>query len=168
MASAQPPQAQQARQQTDFRRRTLLPSTLNNLRNATSSGLDLTSDEYLDKQEEELNRVVDQNVEQLVEGMKDLVALARIDPAHPPHPSASAHCAFTSSLKTQQMLRSAHALLGLANTLKLLHLFGDQQAGDEVRERRERELRDEIARLKQRASELAGEGADGLGAAAPL
>lgn len=79
MASASPAQAQQPRQ-TDVRRRTVLPSTLNNLRNTAASGLDLTSDEYLDKQEEELNRVVDQNVEQLVEGMKDLVALARVSP----------------------------------------------------------------------------------------
>lgn len=67
----------------------MLPSTLQNLRAGGSGGQgggggggpDLTSDEYLDRQEEELNRRVDVNVDQLVEGMKDLVSLAKVSPS---------------------------------------------------------------------------------------
>lgn len=73
--------------QTDFRRRTVLPSTLQNLRTTTSqtSALELTSDEYLDRVEEELNSVVDKETDSLVDGMRELVALARVRPSLPPH-----------------------------------------------------------------------------------
>ncbi|BGP43609.1 hypothetical protein JCM10450v2_007783 [Rhodotorula kratochvilovae] len=131
-----------APRQTDFRRRTVLPSTHHNLRTGTNThgdALDLPSDEYLDRIEEELNRRVDADAQSLVDGMRDLVALAR--------------------LKTEQMLRSAQSLLALAHTLKLLHLFGDGQAGEHARETRAGELTREIAALKQRVRELAGEGA---------
>lgn len=72
-----------AARQTDVRKRTILPQTLQNLRStASSSGqaeLDqLNSDEYLDKLEEELNRKVDGEVDGLVEGLKELIALARV------------------------------------------------------------------------------------------
>ncbi|GAA5870657.1 hypothetical protein JCM8547_005022 [Rhodosporidiobolus lusitaniae] len=164
MASSSPSTA--PRPQTDVRQRgrTVLPSTLSNLRtNAHRADADLSSDEYLDKVEEELNRRVDGDVEALVDGMRELVGLARIDPAHPPHPSTSAHNALSSRLRTEQMLRSAHSLLSLAHTLKLLHLFGDQEAGVKVREGREKELREEIEGLKRRAGELAGgEGGGGV------
>lgn len=55
------------------------------------------------------------------------------------------------------MLRSAQSLLALSHTLKLLHLFGDGHAGHAAREKRQDELVDDIARLKARARELAGE-----------
>jgi hypothetical protein len=75
--------------QTDVRKRTVLPTTLQNLRsndnnhNSQSGGgggeFDtLSSDAYLDKLEEELNRKVDGEVEGLVQGLKDLIALARV------------------------------------------------------------------------------------------
>jgi mediator of RNA polymerase II transcription subunit 22 len=74
--------------QTDVRKRTVLPTTLQNLRSTTSASgpgsssqaeLDqLNSEEYLNKLEEELNRKVDGEVEGLVEGLKELVALARV------------------------------------------------------------------------------------------
>ncbi|GAA6004628.1 uncharacterized protein JCM10292_005697 [Rhodotorula paludigena] len=155
--------------QTDFRRRTVLPSTLQNLRTTTSqtSALELTSDEYLDRVEEELNSVVDKETDSLVDGMRELVALARLDPARPPHPSASSHRALASQLRTEHMLRSAQSLLSLAHTLKLLHLFGDGQAGELAREKRDKELRDEIAQLKARARELAGHEVKLGGASAP-
>ncbi|GAA5821589.1 hypothetical protein JCM3770_005305 [Rhodotorula araucariae] len=151
-----------APRQTDFRRRTVLPSTHHNLRTATATGaagdaLELPSDEYLDRIEEELNRRVDLDTVALVDGLRDLVALARLDPTHPPHPSASAHRALASQLKTEQMLRAAQGLLALAHTLKLLHLFGDGQAGDLARDQREGDLAREIAALKARVAELAGE-----------
>ncbi|GAA5916489.1 hypothetical protein JCM6882_001737 [Rhodosporidiobolus microsporus] len=165
MASSPPPTSSMAKPpiQTDVRKRTVLPSTLQNLRlNSTSGGagrgeLDLTSDQYLDKIEEELNRRVDGDVEALVEGMRELVALARLPPPTQglPHPSHPSHLTLSSSLRTQSMLRSAHSLLSLAHTLKLLHLFGDAEAGVEGREAEERRLRGEIERLKGRATELA-------------
>lgn len=70
--------------QTDVRKRTVLPSTLQNMRGAGGGGQggagqgDLSSDEYLDRQEEELNRRVDVHVDQLVHGMQDLVGLAKV------------------------------------------------------------------------------------------
>jgi len=54
------------------------------------------------------------------------------------------------------MLRSAQSLLALAHTLKLLHLFGDGEAGHVAREAREKDLVADIERLKARVSELAG------------
>lgn len=70
--------------QSDVRKRTVLPNTLQNLRTTNSASsqsaqLDqLDSDAYLDKLEEELNRKVDGEVEGLVEGLKELIALARV------------------------------------------------------------------------------------------
>ncbi|GAA5956572.1 hypothetical protein JCM8115_000611 [Rhodotorula mucilaginosa] len=148
--------------QTDVRKRTVLPSTLQNMRGAGGGGQggagqgDLSSDEYLDRQEEELNRRVDVHVDQLVHGMQDLVGLAKFDPLNPPHPSASAHRSLAVELKTQQMLASAHSLLSLAHTLKLLHLFGDEAAVVQAQERASRQLEADIERLKARLDELAG------------
>lgn len=65
------------------------------------------------------------------------------------------------------MLGSAHSLLGLAHTLKLLHLFGDEEAGVQVQEKRSTELRSEIARLRARLQELASEPGTEPQAAAP-
>lgn len=150
--------------QTDVRKRTVLPSTLQNMRGAGGGGQgqgqgqgqgDLSSDEYLDRQEEELNRRVDVHVDQLVQGMHDLVSLAKFDPLNPPHPSASAHRSLAVELKTQQMLASAHSLLSLAHTLKLLHLFGDEAATVHAQERASRQLESDIERLKARLDELA-------------
>ena len=83
--SAPAPSAPSAapQRQTDVRKRTVLPTTLQNLRSTASSSsqaeLDLlNSDEYLDKLEEELNRKVDGEVDGLVEGLKELIALARV------------------------------------------------------------------------------------------
>lgn len=72
------------RPQSDVRKRTVLPTTLQNMRlqAATASGLDtdmmtkMTSDEYLDKIEEELNRKVDAETDVLVEGMSELVKMS--------------------------------------------------------------------------------------------
>ncbi|GAA5908883.1 hypothetical protein JCM8208_005608 [Rhodotorula glutinis] len=151
--------------QTDFRRRTVLPSTQRNLGQGAAPGLDLSSDEYLDRIEEELNRRVDTDTTSLVDGMRDLVGLSTLDPSNPPHPSASSHRALSSQLKTEHMLRSAQSLLALAHTLKLLHLFGDGEAGHVAREQRDKELVDDIERLKARVRELAGNEGAPVGAA---
>lgn len=80
----------------------------------------------------------------------------QFDPLNPPHPSASAHRSLAVELKTQQMLASAHSLLSLAHTLKLLHLFGDEAAVVQAQERASRQLEADIERLKARLDELAG------------
>ncbi|GAA6060790.1 hypothetical protein JCM10212_005439 [Sporobolomyces blumeae] len=147
--------------QTDVRKRAVLPTTLQNLR-ATTQGAGqadfdlLNSDEYLDKLEEELNRKVDGEVEGLVEGLKELVALARLDPLTS-HPAQSHLRSFQSQLRTQQMLRNAHNLLGMCHQLKLLHLFGDHETEQRGREERERELADEVERSRREVERLAGE-----------
>lgn len=86
MPPSAPPATSQ--RQTDVRKRTILPTTLQNLRSTASSSsqaeLDLlNSDEYLDKLEEELNRKVDGEVDGLVEGLKELIALARVSLTFP-------------------------------------------------------------------------------------
>lgn len=88
----------------------------------------------------------------------------QFDPLNPPHPSASAHRSLAVELKTQQMLASAHSLLSLAHTLKLLHLFGDEAAVVHAQERASRQLETDIERLKARLDELAGLDADNAAA----
>ena len=87
MSSLPPPSSSR---QTDVRKRTVLPTTLQNLRSTNNSSTgnthqqqpseidQLNSEEYLNKLEEELNRKVDNEVEGLVEGLKELVGLARV------------------------------------------------------------------------------------------
>lgn len=77
-SSADRPGAGTTAATTDVRKRTVLPSTLQNVRAPGQPQLELPSDAYLDREEEELNRRVDAHVEQLVDGMKDLVQLAQV------------------------------------------------------------------------------------------
>lgn len=77
---------------TDVRRRTVLPTTLQNMHNAAvagaAAGNELASEEHLDAIEEELNRKVDADTEVLVEGMAELVKMSKVSPCssalHPP------------------------------------------------------------------------------------
>lgn len=77
---------------TDVRRRTVLPTTLQNMHNAAVAGAvagnELASEEHLDAIEEELNRKVDADTEVLVEGMAELVKMSKVSPCsnalHPP------------------------------------------------------------------------------------
>ena len=72
-----------ANARTDVRRRTVLPTTLQNMHNAhitgaAAAGNELPSEEYLDAIEEELNRKVDADTEILVEGMAELVKMSKV------------------------------------------------------------------------------------------
>lgn len=58
----------------------------------------------------------------------------------------------------RSQIRAAHSLLGLAHTLKLLHLFADTATPAAVREARGRSLDDEIARAKEAVGHLVGPG----------
>lgn len=65
---------------SDVRRRTVAPTTLQNLiaAAATKTYSELPSEEYLDKMEEELNRKVDLETEVLVEGMAEMVKISQV------------------------------------------------------------------------------------------
>lgn len=68
---------------SDTRSRTVAPTTLRSFTNAlntsaTNDAEAVKSEEYLDKMEEELNRKVDTDVDVLVEGMAELVKMAKV------------------------------------------------------------------------------------------
>lgn len=75
--------------QSDVRQRTVLPQMLHGrqLHSATNADDMLSSDEYLDKMEEELNKRVDEHIDVLRDGMADLVRLTdvstHLDPSVP-------------------------------------------------------------------------------------
>ncbi|GAA5958259.1 hypothetical protein JCM3765_004771 [Sporobolomyces pararoseus] len=166
------PTSNSSSRQTDVRKRTVLPTTLQNLRTSSSSTstataggtggigggeqveLDqLNSEEYLNKLEEELNRKLDGEVDGLVQGLKELIGLARLDPLTS-HPSQARLRSLQSQLRTQQMLRNCHSLLQMSHQLKLLHLFGDNETVESKREERELELNQQIKVQKQRVEKL--------------
>lgn len=108
--------------QTDFRRRTVLPSTQRNAAqqgagSTSHGGLDLASDDYLDRVEEELNRRVDHDTQSLVDGMRDLVALAKVSECMHAPPSLrlvfgkSSPSPFSPSLSSLCLPRSSANLL---------------------------------------------------------
>ncbi|KAK4051592.1 hypothetical protein OIV83_002732 [Microbotryomycetes sp. JL201] len=147
--------------QTDVRRRAVLPKTLQNMQQTQASlsassnpllaALDLPSDEYLDKLEEELNRRVDQDTETLVEGMADLVKMAHIEGKD--HYRV-AQDAFHANVRTESMIRAAHSLISLSHTLKLLHLFSDTATAEETRERLAKQLDTDIETAKAQVRSL--------------
>lgn len=73
---------------SDVRRRTVAPTTLQNLiaAAATKTHSELPSEEYLDKMEEELNRKVDVETDVLVEGMAEMVKLSQVRSCSLPSP----------------------------------------------------------------------------------
>ncbi|KAI5481352.1 hypothetical protein MNV49_004974 [Pseudohyphozyma bogoriensis] len=152
MSTAPPPK----KPQSDVRKRSVLPSTLNLLAAAQSSSAaasinDLTSDEYLDKMEEELNRSVDKEVEGLVDGMGEIVAKGNIEGRD--HHQLSLD-SFQIASRTESMIRSTHTLLSLVHTLKLLHLFSDTATPTLATEKRAKELEKEIEVAKARVRAL--------------
>ncbi|KAK4056412.1 hypothetical protein OIO90_002555 [Microbotryomycetes sp. JL221] len=151
--------------QTDVRRRTVLPKTLQNMQAAAasrggnrgagegSSGaddvlavLELPSEEYLDKIEEELNRRVDQDTETLVEGMAELID----GKDH----YRVAQDSFQANVRTESMIRAAHSLISLSHTLKLLHLFADTKTPLEARQRLAQQYDTDIEAAKTRIRNL--------------
>ncbi|GAA5992407.1 hypothetical protein JCM5350_000967 [Sporobolomyces pararoseus] len=162
MSSLPPPSSSR---QTDVRKRTVLPTTLQNLRSTNNSSTgntqqqqpseidQLNSEEYLNKLEEELNRKVDNEVDGLVEGLKELVGLARLDPLTS-HPSQARLRSLQSQLRTQQMLKNCHSLLSTCHQLKLLHLFGDQETVQTNREGSDQKLKEEIEDQIERVEKL--------------
>lgn len=73
--------------ESDVRRRAKLPPILGQISSAASAALEAStaegqSEAYLDTMEEDLNKRVDVEVEILVTGMTDLVALAQVCPSH--------------------------------------------------------------------------------------
>jgi len=73
--------------QTDVRRRTNLSTATNALRSAAveaqNDSLGLSSEERLAEIEDEMNRIVDRDVETLVEGMEEIVDLSSVRMTRP-------------------------------------------------------------------------------------
>lgn len=160
---------------TDVRSRSKLQPILGQISrsaavaNAPSEG---QSEEYLDAMEEALNVRVDGEVDLLASGLAELVAMARIerkdhfqvaqDSFHAnirtesivsrsfPAPfSSSLPTTFRQFLILHLQIRAAQNLLSLTHSLKLLHLFEDNEQGTENRERESTLLREQIATLKR-------------------
>lgn len=67
--------------QTDVRRRTNLSTTTNALRSMAegpNEGMSMSSQDFLKTVEDEMNRIVDRDVETLVEGMEEIVDLSMV------------------------------------------------------------------------------------------
>ncbi|KZW02796.1 hypothetical protein EXIGLDRAFT_601213 [Exidia glandulosa HHB12029] len=113
--------------------------------------LEQPSDEYLDGIEEEWNRRLDIEVETLVEGMSDLVAIASIgdkDKFRVAHESFQAQC------RAESMVRAANSLLSLTHSLKLLLLLADESQIVRQRTAELSRVRTEVDAQRAKATEL--------------
>ncbi|EJD49644.1 hypothetical protein AURDEDRAFT_59336 [Auricularia subglabra TFB-10046 SS5] len=117
--------------------------------------LEQPSDAYLDAIEEDFNRRLDGDVEVLVEGMGDLVALAAVGDKDK---FVVAQEAFQAQCRAESMVRAANSLLSLTHTLKLMLLLADEQQIVKQRTEERAQVREEADGYKTRAAELA----DGL------
>lgn len=67
--------------QTDVRRRTNLSTTTNALKSTAegpNEGMSMSSHDFLRTVEDEMNRIVDRDVETLVEGMEEIIDLTMV------------------------------------------------------------------------------------------
>ncbi|GJF00056.1 surfeit locus protein 5 subunit 22 of mediator complex-domain-containing protein [Phanerochaete sordida] len=120
--------------QTDVSRRAALP-TASLLPRSSAPTIDQNSDEYLAAIEEEWNKKVDGEVDTLVDGMVDLVSLASIADKDK---FRVAQEAFQAQCRAESMIRSAHSLLSIIHSMKLMLLLSDEA---QIANRRDAELR---------------------------
>ncbi|KAI0694385.1 hypothetical protein C8T65DRAFT_666811 [Cerioporus squamosus] len=120
--------------ETDVSRPSALPTAALRQRQ-TQPLLDQNSDEYLDAIEEEWNRRVDVEVETLVDGMVDIVALAGVGDKDK---FRVAQEAFQAQCRAESMIRAANSLMSTIHSMKLLLLLSDEA---QVAKRRDAELR---------------------------
>ncbi|RPD67442.1 hypothetical protein L226DRAFT_586696 [Lentinus tigrinus ALCF2SS1-7] len=120
--------------QTDVSRPSALP-TARLLQRQTQPLVDQNSDEYLEAIEEEWNRRVDVEVETLVDGMVDIVALAGIGDKDK---FRVAQEAFQAQCRAESMIRAANSLMSTIHSMKLLLLLSDEA---QIAKRRDAELR---------------------------
>ncbi|KAH7106427.1 hypothetical protein BKA62DRAFT_295072 [Auriculariales sp. MPI-PUGE-AT-0066] len=116
--------------------------------------LDKPSDEYLDAVEAEWNKRLDAEVEVLVDGMNDLVAIAAIGDKDKFH---IAQEAFQAQCRAEAMVRSANSLFSMTHALKLMLLIGDES--QLVRQRNDEltRVRGEVHADKKRSAEIIDE-----------
>lgn len=129
--------------------------TTNALRSAAveaqNDSLGLSSEERLAGIEDELNRIVDRDVETLVEGMEeiiDLSAVGSIDKLRALQDSLAIE------LRTETLIRSCTSLMALSHSMKMLWLLGDEANGRRIQDARVKALSSEIDTLKSRAATL--------------
>ncbi|KAA1083716.1 hypothetical protein PGT21_004994 [Puccinia graminis f. sp. tritici] len=141
--------------QTDVRRRTNLSTATNALRSAAveaqNDSLGLSSEERLSEMEDELNRIVDRDVETLVEGMEEIIDLSSVGSVDK---LRALQDSLAIELRTETLVRSCTSLMALSHSMKMLWLLGDEANGRRIQDARIRSLNAEIVKLKSRAAQL--------------
>ncbi|KAI8447097.1 hypothetical protein BY996DRAFT_7743276 [Phakopsora pachyrhizi] len=140
--------------QTDVRRRTNLLTARNALQSAAEAPneiLELSSAEYLRHTEDEINRIIDRDVETLVEGMEEIIDLSVVKSVDK---LRSLQDSLAIELRTETLIRSCTSLMSLSHSMKMMWLLGDESHSGKVQELRFRELDEEINRLKLKATSL--------------
>lgn len=113
---------------------------------------EVSSEEYLDRFEEELHKRVDAEMEILVDGLGDCVRLSKVGNKDK---FKAAQDALEVELKAESMVRATESLLSLSHTLKMLFLLNDEDKGSAlVQERQRREAEEELQAVKDQAREL--------------
>ncbi|OCH83979.1 hypothetical protein OBBRIDRAFT_786742 [Obba rivulosa] len=135
--------------QTDVSRPSALP-TAKLLQRQTQPSVDQNSNEYLDAVEEEWNKKVDVEIETLVDGMVDLVGLASISDKDK---FRVAQESFQAECRAESMIRSAHSLLSIIHSMKLLLLLSDEA---QIANRRDHELRQVQGETEELKKKVAG------------
>lgn len=141
--------------QTDVRRRTKLSTATNALRSAAvearNDSLGLSSEERLAEMEDELNRIVDRDVETLVEGMEEIIDLSSCGSVDK---LRALQDSMAIELRTETLIRSCTSLMALSHSMKMLWLLGDEENGRRILSARTESLNSEIDTLKARATKL--------------
>ncbi|MBW0497358.1 hypothetical protein O181_037073 [Austropuccinia psidii MF-1] len=141
--------------QTDVRRRTKLSTATNALRSAAveaqTDSLGVSSDECLREMEDEANRIIDRDIETLVEGMEEIVDLSMVKSIDK---LRALQDSLALELRTETLVRSCTSLMVLSHSMKMMWLLGDEAHGRLVRDRRLKALGAEIEILKSRAKDL--------------
>ncbi|CAE6422899.1 unnamed protein product [Rhizoctonia solani] len=130
--------------QTDARFRTALPTA--SLKSSITVP-QVDSETFLQNHEEEWNRLVDFEVENLAEGMADLVGIASIEGKDR---FQIAQEAFQAECKAENMAIAANSLLSITHSLKLMFLLGDEEYITQRREDRLKTAVTDIAAAKSR------------------
>ncbi|KAH9457732.1 hypothetical protein MJO28_004801 [Puccinia striiformis f. sp. tritici] len=141
--------------QTDVRRRTNLSTATNALRSAAveaqNDSLGLSSEERLAEMEDELNRIVDRDVETLVEGMEEILELSSVGAVDK---LRALQDSLAIELRTETLVRSCTSLMALSHSMKMLWLLGDEANGRKIQDAQTSSLNSEIVQLKSRAAQL--------------
>ncbi|KAF8591115.1 hypothetical protein K439DRAFT_1402766 [Ramaria rubella] len=108
--------------QTDASRPSALPSANIGARSYEQISTE-SSEDYLDQVEEEWNKKVDVEVDTLVDGMVDLVAIASVGDKDKFQIALES---FQAQCRTESMVRAASSLMSITHSLKLLLLLSDE------------------------------------------